>query len=1237
MQTAVAQQTTNDSALAVAAKRYNESFQANWQRAKLLAKTKGWSLRGKHKGGIALMGVNPFGRPIYYSTFNNIIAAATVKTDQLWAGGSLGLGLSGASAALKNKLAIWDGAGVLNTHVELVGRVTQKDGAFVSGSDASSHATHVTGTMMAAGINPLVKGMSYGLQGLWAYDFGNDRSEMAAAANNLLLSNHSYGTICGWFQDSDGSWIFMGNDGDNEDYNFGYYDQDAAAFDNIAYNAPYYLIVRAAGNSRDQNGPAVGKPYYYYDNAGTKLQGIRPLSLSSNNGYGIIGTSGNAKNILTVGAVNGIPAGYNRKEDVVMSSFSSWGPTDDGRIKPDLVADGVNVLSLSSTGKNDYMVESGTSMSAPNATGSLLLLQELYDSLYPGAFMRAATLKGLAIHTADEAGTDPGPDYRFGWGLLNTQKAASLILASAQPGNLANKTQLLLEKTLLNNQHDTIRVVTKGNMPLTATLSWTDPAGNVETINVLNNPASKLVNDLDLRIEKGSQRFFPWILSPAIPAAAATTGDNTLDNVEKIEVNNVLQGQVYEIIVSHKASLSNGAQAYSLLVSGVGGNAYCTIDSNASSATRVDSVAFGGINDRMKLGCTRAYLNRTAYTAYIKSGQTIPIYFNAFTCGINPFLNYGVKVFIDYNGNGSFDEPSEAIVTGSIPIGKADFQSTITTPANLIVGTNTLMRIVVAATDKPDTLSACYNLNNGGIVLDYRVAVLPPDNDMGVTSITAPVAGSHPSGNQLLTIAIKNKGNVAQQNIPLAATVYNGGVVVAQLNGLYPSTIPSGATVHYTFQTPFATLPGVSYTIAASTLLANDENKFNDTLLQQRVLMDATVAATANACNGTTYLRVIQPQSSTGYAWYKEGSSNTPFATDTLVAQPTDSKASKVYLSAGASGKLGPVTKGTSAGGYQTLGNNYLYYSSTADAKLESVHLYTRYPGTITIMAADIFNPSSAGYNYNTLSSKQIDVYATHPNPSPNSVDGNDAADQGADFAVGLDLPAGDHAIIITSNDASLFRNTSLPSGRYPFQLSNWFSITGNGAINPNNAADTTFYRSFYYYLYDMKVTTIDCKADHIPIAIENAPTPRITYVGDSLVCSLAGLNQWYLDGVAINGATGRTYKPSTTAGSYTVVSTDRFGCAKQSPAFNIERIVPIVAGNPSNTGFQLSFYAKNATDIALALVGASGKSGYQKTFSQFQGNFAATIPTGQLAAGVYVLEIRHTGGVERKKILVMH
>ncbi|MFX5784919.1 S8 family serine peptidase, partial [Acinetobacter baumannii] len=74
-----------------------------------------------------------------------------------------------------------------------------------------------------------------------------------------------------------------------------------------------------------------------------------------------------------------------------MSSFSSWGPTDDGRIKPDLVADGVSVTSTGGNSTTSYATLSGTSMAAPNTTGSLLLLQEYYNRLRSGSFMRSST------------------------------------------------------------------------------------------------------------------------------------------------------------------------------------------------------------------------------------------------------------------------------------------------------------------------------------------------------------------------------------------------------------------------------------------------------------------------------------------------------------------------------------------------------------------------------------------------------------------------------------------------------------------------------------------------------------------------------------------------------------------------------------------------------------------------------------------------------------------------------
>ncbi|MES1160874.1 MAG: S8 family serine peptidase, partial [Bacteroidota bacterium] len=554
-----AQVVTNNAALQQASFEAAQKEKTQTQQILTLSKQKGWPLTIKgRKGRIAVLrGVDDKGYPLYISTCDNIISAATIGTSQLWPGGNTGLSLNGSSASVKGKIAEWDEARPRSTHVELTGRIVPKD----ADNSISDHSTHVAGTMIATGVNPLAKGMAFGTQQLLAYDYNNDNSEMATAAPGLLVSNHSYGSIAGWYFNTDfNRWEFWGNAGDTADYKFGYYSSDAQTWDNIAYNAPQYLIVKAASNNRGETGPAVGQPYWRYNSGGVMASaGNRPANLSSNNGYDCIPTSGCAKNVLVVGAVNPIPGGYSSVNDVVMSDFSSWGPTDDGRIKPDVVADGVNVLSCIGTADNAYDTYSGTSMATPATTGSLLLLQEYYAKLHSGKFMRSATLKGIAIHTADEAGPADGPDFTFGYGLLNIKKAAAMITADTS----AIRDQQIIEDSLSNASKNsfTISVVASGKGPLVATISWTDPAGTPPTGNLLNNRTKMLVNDLDLRITSGASTWMPYILDYTHPGNAATTGDDALNNVEKIVVNNPVPGQTYTITVTHKGTLLKNGQA----------------------------------------------------------------------------------------------------------------------------------------------------------------------------------------------------------------------------------------------------------------------------------------------------------------------------------------------------------------------------------------------------------------------------------------------------------------------------------------------------------------------------------------------------------------------------------------------------------------------------------------------------------------------------------------------------
>ena len=190
---ASAQVKTNLSALKEGALRSQERYDQMSTRLAALARQRNWPLFITLKMGnqAVLYGVSAKGMPLYVATNDNIISAATIGTTQLWAGGSSGLNLNGSDAELSGKIALWDGGRVLATHQELVGRVVQKDNP----PAINDHSTHVSGTLIASGVNPVAKGMSNGALLLKAYDYNNHLTEMYAEAPNLLISNHSYGEL----------------------------------------------------------------------------------------------------------------------------------------------------------------------------------------------------------------------------------------------------------------------------------------------------------------------------------------------------------------------------------------------------------------------------------------------------------------------------------------------------------------------------------------------------------------------------------------------------------------------------------------------------------------------------------------------------------------------------------------------------------------------------------------------------------------------------------------------------------------------------------------------------------------------------------------------------------------------------------------------------------------------------------------------------------------------------------
>ncbi len=462
-----------------------------------------------------LMRITPDGVPVYYS-INNADAANSTRTDRLHNGGSLGLNIEGQGMTAY----VWDGGPTRISHQEFSGQRASRGDAISALNGNSFHATHVSGTIAGSGVNATAKGMAPQAN-VVTNDWNSDEAEMAAAgANGALISNHSYG-------------VPTANLAGNADL-IGKYLSDAARIDEITYNAPYYQPVFSAGNSGA-------------DNTSNDV----PLGGSSN--YDKLTFASVSKNaMLVANAQDAVINSDGSLNSVSINFGSSQGPTDDYRIKPDITGNGTSVTSSFDSSDNAYGTISGTSMSSPNVAGSMLLLQQYYNQIN-GEFMKAATVKGLAMHTADDAGP-AGPDAVWGWGLMNTMKAATII-----DDFIGNR---IVEAVLQNGQTYSITVEANSAEDLLASISWTDPAGQIN-LGGANDTTPALVNDLDIRISQGGTTFEPWKLFGVVTNG---TGDNTVDNFERVDVTS--PSGLYTITVSHKGTLVNGSQPFSLIVTG---------------------------------------------------------------------------------------------------------------------------------------------------------------------------------------------------------------------------------------------------------------------------------------------------------------------------------------------------------------------------------------------------------------------------------------------------------------------------------------------------------------------------------------------------------------------------------------------------------------------------------------------------------------------------------------------
>jgi subtilisin-like proprotein convertase family protein len=342
----------------------------------------------------------------------------------------------------------------------------------------------------------------------------------AAYAGEARISNNSWGT------GSDSAW--------------GNYSPRSAAYDQAVRDA-------RPGGGADAGNQQIVEVFA----AGNDGEGNPSFP---DEGYGTISAEGSAKNVITVGAAESVRAsgtdgcgvpngGASSARDII--DFSSRGPTDDGRLKPDLVAPGTHITGAAPqhggydeahgvcdkffTGTTLYSLVSGSSQAASAVSGATALVRHWYRRTHTGntADPSPAMIKALLVNTATDLvdGQDgkgstiaPGPNMDQGWGRVNLGNTFD---------STARKYRDQLPADILSASGESqVRAysVPDPNRPVRVTLAWTDVPGATS-----GNP---VVNNLDLVVDAGGRTYKGNVFAGAFSRTGGTADPR--NNVESV-------------------------------------------------------------------------------------------------------------------------------------------------------------------------------------------------------------------------------------------------------------------------------------------------------------------------------------------------------------------------------------------------------------------------------------------------------------------------------------------------------------------------------------------------------------------------------------------------------------------------------------------------------------------------------------------------------------------------------
>ncbi len=394
-----------------------------------------------------------------------------------------------------NGLGVWlaiGDDGELGPHIDYTGRMDQTS----VGPSSGSHGDHVSGIMMGAGnLDPMGRGMAWGAD-IKVYDVWDAVNSTPVSYFNpgVVVTSTSYGNGC----------------------NAGY-TSFAQTADQQIRQMPNLMHVFSAGNSGTSN-----------------------CGYGAGSGWGnITGGIKAGKNVLAVGNVTYLD---------VLAGSSSRGPASDGRIKPDICANGTQVYSCQPN--NTYANLTGTSMAAPGVSGTYGQLVHAYRSLNGGVTPSSALVKGTMLNTADDLG-NVGPDFKYGWGRLNARRVVKVF-----------ENNTFLEDSISQGAtKNHVINVPSGTEQVKIMVYWNDFEGSTVT-------TTALVNNLDMLVaDPSSMNFQPYILDPTPNATTldlpATNGIDNLNNMEQVVIDNPTAGN--HTVTINGTSIPQGPQKYFLI------------------------------------------------------------------------------------------------------------------------------------------------------------------------------------------------------------------------------------------------------------------------------------------------------------------------------------------------------------------------------------------------------------------------------------------------------------------------------------------------------------------------------------------------------------------------------------------------------------------------------------------------------------------------------------------------